>query len=142
MTFVGALVGAATSILTTWIAQRYALTTQLALKQADSESAIFAALRAEKERRYLAVVQNIDSLFMQTEDSARKQELLKIVRELWLLGDQHLVRKLRLFFVDIAGTKEVHSRERLFADVVLDMRKDLGIPSEELSDEDFRFHRA
>lgn len=142
MTFSGALVGGATSILTTWVAQRYALKTQLALKQADSQSAIFAALRAEKERRYLAVVQNIDSLYVKTEDSARKQELLKNVRELWLLGDQQLVRKLRLFLVDIAGRKEVDSRERLFADVVLDMRKDLGIPTDELGDEDFRFHRA
>jgi hypothetical protein len=97
-------------------------------------------LRTEKEKRYLAILQNLESLYANSPNPAGKAELLKVAREVWLLGDQELVRKMREFLVDIAGNKEVDARELLFGDVVLHMRKGLGLPIDGLSNEDFRFH--
>lgn len=95
----------------------------------------------EKERRYLAILQNLDSLYVINPNTAvGRGQLLRIVREVWLLGDQELVRKLRAFLGDIAGDKEADAHERLFGDVVLHMRKGLGLPVDALSNEDFRFH--
>jgi len=140
MTFAGAVFGAAVSIITAWLAQRYSLQAQLVVRRADAEAAIAAGLRAEKEKRYLAILQNINSLYASTPNPTGKAELLKVVREVWLVGDQALVRKIRLLFGDIAGDREADARARLFCDVVLYMRKGLGLPIDELSNEDFRFH--
>jgi hypothetical protein len=141
MTFAGAVFGGAVSIITVWLTQRYGLQAQLAVKRADAEAAASAALRMEKEKRYLAILQNLDTLYVNNPNTAvGRAEWLKIVREVWLLGDQELVRKLRLFIRDIAGDKEADARERLFDDVVLHMRKGLGLPVDALSNEDFRFH--
>lgn len=140
MTFTGAVFGGAVSIVTTWLTQRYGLKAQLIVKRADAEANATEALRSEKEKRYLAIVRNLESLYVKAQNPAAKSEFLTTVRELWLLGDQELVRKLRLFLVDIAGKKDVDARERLFGDVILDMRKGLGLPTDQLSNEDFRFH--
>jgi len=141
MTLAGAVFGGAVSIVTVWLTQRYGLQAQLAVKRADADAAVAAGLRTEKERRYLAILQNLDSLYVINPNTVvGRAELLKIVREVWLLGDQELVRKLRVFLGDIAGDKEADARERLFGDVVLHMRKGLGLPVDALSNEDFRFH--
>lgn len=140
MTFAGAVFGGAVSIITAWLTQRYGLQAQLAVKRADDEAKVAAALRSEKEQRYLAIVQNIDSLYAKTQNPTGKAEFLKVIRELWLLGDQELVRNLRVFLVDIAGKTDIDAREQLFGEVVLDMRKGLGLPTDQLSNEDFRFH--
>jgi hypothetical protein len=142
MTFAGAVLGGAVSIVTAWLTQRYSLQAQLAVKRADADANVVAALRSEKEKRYLAIVQNIESLYAKTPDPVGKAEFLKAVRELWLLGDQELVHKLRVFLVDIAGKTDVDAREQLFGDVMLDMRKGLGLATDRLSNEDFRFHSA
>jgi hypothetical protein len=140
MTFAGAVIGGAVSIISAWLTQRYGLQVQLAVKRADAEANVAAALRSEKEKRYLALVQNIEGLYSKTQDPARKAEFLKAARDLWLLGDQELVRKLRVFLVDLAGNTDVDAREQLFGDVILDMRNGLGLPTDQLSNEDFRFH--
>ncbi len=101
-----------------------------------------AVLRAEKEKRYLAIVQSIESLYINSPRAAERAELLKTVREVWLLGDQELVRKMGAFLADIANSGKANERERLFGDVVLHMRKGLGLPTDGLSNEDFRFHSA
>lgn len=142
MTSAGVVFGGAVSIITTWLTLRYGLEAQLAVKRAEAAHAVEATLRAEKEKRYLAVLQNIESLYSNNPNQPGKADLLKLVRELWLLGDEELVSKLRCFFVDIAGKKEADARERLFGDVVLQMRKGLGLPTETLTNEDFRFHSA
>lgn len=139
MTFAGAVLGGGVSILTTFLTQRYALKAQLAIKKADAETGIAAALRSEKEKRYLAITQNLDSFYTGTQDPTRKVEFLKTQRELWLLGDQELIRKLRAFLGNIAASGEVTPHERLFGDVMLEMRKGLALPSDSLSNEDFRF---
>jgi uridine phosphorylase len=92
MTFAGAVLGGGVSILTTFLTQRYALKAQLAIKKADAETGVAAALRSEKEKRYLAITQNLDSFYTGTQDPTRKVEFLKTQRELWLLGDQELIR--------------------------------------------------
>jgi hypothetical protein len=46
------------------------------------------------------------------------------------------------FLADIANSGKANERERLFGDVVLHMRKGLGLPTDGLSNEDFRFHSA
>jgi hypothetical protein len=144
MTFAGALLGGTVSIITVWLTQRYSLQAQIAVKHADAVAAADAALRAEKEKRYLAILQNVESLYANGPASSQiaKAELLKTVREVWLLGDQELVRKLRAFFEDIAASKKADPRERLFGDVVLHMRRGLGLPTDGLNNEDFRFHSA
>ena len=139
MTFAAVVFGGAVSIITAWLTQRYNLLSQLAVKQAD---AVVAALRAEKEKRYLAIVQSIESLYINSPRAAERAELLKTVREVWLLGDQELVRKMGAFLADIANSGKANERERLFGDVVLHMRKGLGLPTDGLSNEDFRFHSA
>ena len=113
MTFAGAVFGGAVSIVTAWLTQRYGLQAQLAVKRIDAEAKVAAALRSEKEQRYLAIVQNIESLYTTTQNPTGEAEFLKVVRELWLLGDQELVRKLRVFLVDIAGNTDVKPREQL-----------------------------
>jgi hypothetical protein len=140
MTFAGAVFGGAVSIITTWLTQRYSLQSQLAVRRADGEAAASAGLRTEKEKRYLAILQNLGACTDVAGTGPGKAELLKIEREVWLLGDQDLVRKLGVFIGDIAAQKEADSRERLFGDVVLHMRKGLGLPVNELSNDIFRFH--
>jgi len=108
MTLADILLGAATSILTTWLTQSYALKTHLEVKRAEAEAAVASRLRAEKKKRYLAIVRNLESLYDNTQDKSRRQEFLTAVRELWLLGDQDLVRKLRIFLVDIAQQKDAN----------------------------------
>ena len=142
MTFGGAVFGGAVSIITTWLTQRYSLQAQLAVKRADAVAAAEAALRTEKEKRYLAILQNVESLFANNPSQAGRAEWLKTVREVWLLGDQELVRKVRAFLVDLAGSGQASPRERLFGDVVLHMRKGLGLPTDGLSNDDFRFHSS
>jgi hypothetical protein len=142
MTFAGLALGGAVSIITAWLTQRYGLQAQLAVRHADAEAAAAAALRTEREKRYLAILQKVDSLYTSNPSPADRRELLRIVREVWLLGDQELVRKMRVFLVDIAGNKETDARERLFGDVVLHMRKGLELPVDGLTNEDFRFHSA
>ena len=140
MTLVGGVFGGTVSIITTWLTQRYGLQAQLTIKSAEAAAAANAAMKAEKQARYLAILQHVESLYANHSSPAGKAELLKTVRESWLLGDPELVHKLRLFLVDIAGKKEVDAREKLFGEIVLHMRKGLGLPIEGLSDEDFRFH--
>ena len=142
MTFAAVVFGGAVSIITAWLTQRYNLLSQLAVKQADAVVAAEAVLRAEKEKRYLAIVQSIESLYINSPRAAERAELLKTVREVWLLGDQELVRKMGAFLADIANSGKANERERLFGDVVLHMRKGLGLPTDGLSNEDFRFHSA
>jgi hypothetical protein len=142
MTFAGVVFGGAVSLITAWLTLRYGLQAQLAVRRADAEAAAATALRTEKEKRYLAILQNVESLYANSPSPAGRAELLKNVREVWLLGDEELVRKMRVFLVDIAGKKEAGAREQLFGDVVLDMRKGLGLPTDGLSNEDFRFHSA
>jgi len=141
-TFAAVVFGGAISIISTWLTQRYTLRAQLALKHADAEANVATALRAEKQNRYLVLVQNLESLYEKGQSPAGKAEFLKVVRELWLLGDQELVQKLRIFLVDIAGTKEASAREQLFGDVILDMRRGLGLPIDQLTNRGFRFHSA
>jgi hypothetical protein len=76
MTFAGVVFGAAASILSTWLTQRYALKTQLEVKRAESDAAVASALRAEKGKRYLAIVRNVESLYSKTSDPSRKAEFL------------------------------------------------------------------
>jgi hypothetical protein len=143
MTFAGAVLGSAVSIVTVWLTQRYGLQAQLAVKRADALAAAEAALRTEREKRYLAILQNVESLYANAPTSTRerKAELLKTVREVWLLGDQELIRKMRVFFVEIASSaEEANQNERLFGDVVLHMRRGLGMPTDGLNNEDFRMH--
>ncbi|MEX2263599.1 MAG: hypothetical protein WD696_16705 [Bryobacteraceae bacterium] len=142
MTFAGIVVGGGVSIITAWLTQRYNLQTQLALKRADEDAAAAATLRTEKEKRYLAIVQYVESLYANSPNLAGRAEFLKAVREVGLLGDQELVRKLRIFMVDLAGKSEADSREQLFGDVMLEMRKGLGLATDRLSNQDFRFHSA
>jgi hypothetical protein len=141
MTFAGLVLGGAVSIITAWLTRRYGLEVQLSVRRADPAAAAAAVLRTEKEKRYLAILQNLGSLYVNNPDPvAGRAEWLKIVREVWLLGDQELVRKLRVFLVDIAGEKETDARERFSGHVVLHMRKGAGLPIDGLSNEDFRFH--
>jgi hypothetical protein len=142
MTFTAAFLGGAVSLISVWLTQRYGLQAQLAVRRADAEAIVTAALRAEREKRYLAFVQNIDSLWAKAQEPARKAELLKTVRELGLVGDPELVRKLRISLVDIAGNPEADAREELFGEVMLDMRKGLGVSCEQLNKQDFRFLAA
>ena len=140
MTFAGAVIGAAASILATWLTQRYSMKAQLALKRVEFETSVTAALRTEKQKRYLAILQSIESLYSTNQDLARKAEFLRAVREVWLLGDQSLVSKLTAFLVDIAGRHGADVREQLFGDVVLEMRRDIGLQNDGLTNEHFRFH--
>jgi hypothetical protein len=142
MTFSGLVLGGAVSIITAWLTHRYNLEAQIALRRVDAEAAAAAALRMEREKRYLGILQNLESLYINTSSPSGKNELLKIVREVWLLGDQDLVRKMGVFLEDIAGKRQVDGRELLFGDVVLHMRKGLGLPIDELTNEEFRFHSA
>jgi hypothetical protein len=142
MTFVGVVFGGAVSIVTAWLTQRFALQTQVAINRAEAEATAKAALTAEKVKRYLAIAQNIGALYAKTANPDGRAEFLKAVREAWLLGDQELVCKLRVFLLDVAGDKDADSREQLFGDVILDMRKGLGLPIDKLSNQDFRFHSA
>ncbi len=141
MTFAGAIFGGAVSIITTWLTQRYGLQAQLAIKRADAVAAAEAALRTEKEKRYLAILQNVENLFMGDQNPVGTAELLRTMREVWLLGDQELVRKIRAFLEHMAGSQEAGLHEQLFGDVVLDMRRSLGLPTDGLSNQDFRLQR-
>jgi len=116
--------------------------THLAVKRTEAEAVVASALRAEKVKRYLAIVRNVASLYDTTPDKSRKEEFLTAERELWLLGDQELVRKLRIFLVDITQEKSPNLREQLFGNVVLEMRRGLGVPVDRIDNEDFRFHSA
>ncbi len=142
MTFAGVVFGGAVSVFTSWLTLRQGLEAQLAVKRTEAKLAIEAALRAEKEKRYLAILQNVESLYSSSSDQSGKADLLRLVREVWSLGDQELVCQLRGFLLDIAGKKEADARERLFGDVVLQMRKGLGLPTDALTNRDFRFHSA
>jgi hypothetical protein len=139
MTFAGAVLGGTVSILTAYLTQKYGLKSQLAIKRADAEASVAAALRSEKEKRYLAIAQNLDSMYIGTPDAARKAEFMKAQRELWLLGDQELVRKLQGFMTTLSAAGDATPYERLFGDVVLEMRKGLALPSDSLSNDEFRF---
>jgi hypothetical protein len=144
MTFAGAVLGSTVSIVTVWLTQRYSLQAQLAVKRAEFLAAAEAALRAEREKRYLAILQNLESLYTNAPTStlAGRAELLRTVREVWLLGDQELIRKMRVFLVDLASSGEAKPQERLFGDVVLHMRRGLGLPTEGLDNGDFRMHSS
>jgi hypothetical protein len=50
------------------------------------------------------------------------------------------VRRVGVFFGDIAGRKPADTQERLFGDIVFQMRRSLGLPVDALTNEDFRFH--
>jgi hypothetical protein len=63
MTFAGAVLGSTVSIVTVWLTRRYSLQAQLAVKRAEFLAAAEAALRAEREKRYLAILQNLESLY-------------------------------------------------------------------------------
>ena len=128
------------SIITTWLTQRYGLQAQLAVKRADAVAAAETALRTEKEKRYLTILQNVETLFGNAQDPAGTAALLRTMREVWLPGDQELVRKIRAFLGHLAGSREVGTHERLLGGVVLDMRRSLGLPSDGLSNHDFRLH--
>lgn len=85
----------------------------------------------------MSIVQNIESLYTKTQNQAGKIEFLKAVREIWLLGDQDLVRKVALFLTNTSGKKEVDTRDQLFGDVVLQIRRGLGLPTDQLTNQDF-----
>ncbi len=140
MTFAGAVIGAGASILATWLTQHYTMKAQLALKRAEFETSVATALRTEKQTRYLAILQNLESLYSTCQDPARKAEFLRAVREVWLLGDPSLVSKLTAFLVDIAGSGDADTREQLFGDVVLEMRTDICLKNDGLTNNHFRFH--
>jgi len=143
MTLGAAIVGGAVSLGSVWLTKRYELRAQLTVKRAEAETALSAAMRAEKEKRYLAIVQNLASLYGENADRQARTAFLTSVRELWLLGDQEPVRNMSRFLKDLAGTPPAATaRERLFGDVMLDMRRGLGIPSDQLDNEDIRFHSA
>jgi hypothetical protein len=63
LTLFATVLGGAVSIITAWLTQRYHLSSRLALRHADAEIAPAAALKLEREKRYLSVVQNIESLY-------------------------------------------------------------------------------
>jgi hypothetical protein len=84
------------NLLDSWLTLRYGLQAQLAVRRADAEAAAATALRTEKEKRYLAILQNVESLYANNPNPAGRAELLKNVREVWLLGDEELVRKCHL----------------------------------------------
>jgi hypothetical protein len=133
-----------------WLTQRYSLQAQLAIKRADAEAAVAAAqraeevavaaaLRPEREKRCLAILQNLDSLYVSNAGHAGRKEFLQVVREVWLLGDEELVRKMRALFAHLTMKGEATAEEQLFGDVVLHLRKGLGLSVDRLSNEDFHF---
>jgi len=139
-TLAAVLFGGVVSIVTAWLTQRYNLHAQLALKRAETESSAAAILTSEKEKRYLVIVRNLESLFENSQDPGGRTEFLRVVRELWLLGDEELVQKLNVFLLDIAGQQEASTREQLFGEAILEMRRGLGLPTDRLNSHDFRFH--
>jgi len=141
MTFAGTVLGGIVSILSVWLTQRYNLRTQLMVKSAEVENAARMASKSENEKRYLSIVQNIDALFEGSGDPAKKAAFLIATREVWLLGDAELIRKVTLFLFDIAGATSADPTAKLFGDIILEMRRGLELPIEGLSNVDFPFHR-
>jgi hypothetical protein len=142
LTVVGTILGGAVSIIAALLTQRYALRTQLALKQADAEIVRAAAFQSERERRYLALVQNIEGLFTKAQDASAKKEFLRAGREIWLLGDADLVRKVNDFLKSVAEGQDVEGRTQRFGEIVLELRRSLGTPDDELTSRDFPFYSS
>ncbi len=140
MTFASVAFGGIISIISVWLTQRYNLRTQLLVRSTEAENVERMASRSEKEKRFLSIVQNIEALYEGSGDPATKAAFLRAIREVWLLGDVELIRKLTLFLFDIAGATSADPRAKLFGDIVLEMRRGLDLPIEGLSNIDFPFH--
>ena len=136
MTFLGALFGGVVSILTAWLTQRYNLRTQLQVKSAEADNIARLASRSEKENRYLSIVRNLDALYDGGEP-AKRAAFLEAVREVWLLGDTELVRSLNDLLSKIAGKTSGDPRAPLVGKIILEMRRGLDLPNDNLTTSDF-----
>jgi hypothetical protein len=136
----GAVFGGLVSILSVWLTQRYNLRAQLMVKSAEADKRRETASRSEKEKRYLSIVQNIEALYEGTGDPAKRAAFLRATREVWLLGDAELIRKLKFFLFDISDKSSADPIAQLFGDIILEMRRGLNLPTDDLSNVDFPFH--
>ena len=104
MTYCATIVGRTVSFGSVRLTKRYELRTQLTLKRTGAVTTLATDMRAEKEKRYLAIVQNLGWLYGENRDRSAQAPFLTSVGELWLLGDQDLVRDLSRFLMNLAGT--------------------------------------
>jgi hypothetical protein len=144
VSFLAALLGAFSAILSAWLTQKQDLAKQIAIRQLDHERDAREALLKEKQQRYVTILQNLESLYNTPQaDIAARGTLLRTVRESWLFGDEAIVKAIGGFLNEIAKTPaEAGPQELAIGNIVLLMREDLGVQPGSLTTSDFRFHKA
>ena len=135
------ILGGAISLLTTWMTLKRQLDRDVAIRKMEFQQTQQRDSGLKLEQKYGEVVSKLNAILPGAPvlDPNDRQQFLRAVREVWVFGDPQVVVRLHGFMLHVIGQAEATPDQRLFGDLVLSMRQDLGRSNEGLNNEMFRF---